>query len=87
MGNVHYLKTWPEFFKVVKDGSKTFEIRKNDRPEEPYEVGDVLILQEYDPESGYTGTDVIWLDVTYILDRQPFLPEGYVCMAVKERIL
>jgi hypothetical protein len=27
----HYLKTWPEFFKEIKLGSKPFEVRKNDR--------------------------------------------------------
>ena len=84
MSKIHYLKTWPEYFKAVKNGEKTFVIRKNDRPEGPYEVSDTLVLQEFDPETGYTGADDIWLDVTYVLDKQPFVPEGYVCMAVKE---
>jgi len=82
MRKTHYLKTWPEYFRTMKNGSKTFEMRENDRD---YSVGDILVLQEYDPEKGYTGSDDITLDVTYVLGRQPFVPEGYVCMAVKEK--
>ena len=78
----HHLKTWPEYFKVIKSGKKTFEIRWNDRD---YQVGDVLVLEEYDPYTGYTG-DTVTLDVPYVLDKQPFVPQGYICMAVKEWI-
>jgi hypothetical protein len=65
----HQLKTWPDYFSAVIDGTKTFELRINDRD---YKVGDVLELQEYSPSafskddySGYSGrtTEVI---VTYI---------------------
>lgn len=42
----HQLKTWPGPFRAVLDGSKTFELRRDDRA---YAVDDVLILKEYDP--------------------------------------
>jgi ASC-1-like (ASCH) protein len=83
MLKVHYLKTWPEYYEDVKSGRKRFEIRKDDRPDEPYEVGDMLILQEFDPETGYTGAEDLIREVTYILRKQPFVPEGYVCMSLK----
>lgn len=60
-GLVQRLKTWPMYFDKVLDGSKTFEIRKNDRD---FQVGDVLILKEYDEEN-YTGRQ-IYLEVTYV---------------------
>lgn len=44
---VHELKTWPYYFEEVWNGTKTFEVRKNDRD---FRVGDTLILQEYDHE-------------------------------------
>lgn len=43
----HELKIWPQFYQAVADGSKTFEIRKNDRG---FQKGDIVFLKEYDPE-------------------------------------
>lgn len=42
----HELKIWPQYYCRVADGSKTFELRKNDRGFQP---GDVVNLREYDP--------------------------------------
>lgn len=50
---VHELKTWPAYFAAVRRGDKPFDIRKNDRD---FEVGDTVILQEFDPDQdAYTG--------------------------------
>ena len=46
-------KIWPEYFELVKEGTKRFELRVAD-----FDVkeGDVLILEEWDPkEKKYTG--------------------------------
>ena len=76
----HELKTWIEYFDKVADGIKTFEIRKNDRN---FQVGDILLLKEYcNKTEAYTGA-FVEVEVTYILDKQPFVPVGYVCMAVR----
>jgi hypothetical protein len=75
----HELKTWPQYFQAIVDGDKTFEVRKNDRD---FQVHDVLILKEYDPDKQeYTGNEVNVI-VTYILREKPFCPDGYVIMAI-----
>lgn len=43
----HDLKIWPQFYSRVADGSKTFEIRDNDRN---FQMGDTVTLREWDPE-------------------------------------
>ena len=42
---IHELKTWPQFFDSIVDGTKTFELRKDDRG---FEVGDAVLLRECD---------------------------------------
>lgn len=49
-------KTWPEYFQLVLDGKKNFEIRLAD-----FDVkeGDTLILKEWNPETQeYTGREI-----------------------------
>lgn len=43
----HTLKIWPQFFSRVLDGTKTFEVRNNDRG---YQAGDTVELREWNPE-------------------------------------
>lgn len=45
---IHTVKCYPEYFKPLMEGSKTFEVRENDRF---YEVGDYLAVNEFMPES------------------------------------
>lgn len=83
MNKEHKLKTWPEYFEKVLSGEKTFEFRKNDRG---FQVGDILILEEYSPTlQEYTGRKLKVL-VTYIF--QPIttlvLPDGYCIMSIKK---
>lgn len=76
----HELKTWPEYFEAILDGRKRFEIRKNDRG---FEVGDHLILMEYDPtESKYSDRE-IYCEVDYIMHGKKFgLILGYCIMNI-----
>jgi ParB family chromosome partitioning protein len=77
---VHCLKTWPEIFKPMASGVKTFDYREDDRG---FKVGDALVLQEWDPKlEDYTGEMVtVWID--YIMHGNQFgVPEGYVVMSV-----
>ena len=78
----HKLKTWPVFFSDVESGAKTFEIRQNDRD---FQVGDILVLQEYKPTTKqYTGQE-IFVVVTYAihLDGLPGIPPGLVGMGIQ----
>lgn len=72
------LKILPEFFRAVCAGTKTFEIRKNDRG---FHVGQFLALMEWDGEK-FTGEQVI-RQVTYITNFPDGLREGYVCMGIR----
>lgn len=49
MKTEHELKCNTEYFARVQSGQKTFEIRKNDRD---YQVGDILVLQEFLSDKG-----------------------------------
>ena len=83
MRALHYLKTWPCSFDPIEAGTKTFEYRRNDRG---FLIGDVLVLQRYDPHTqGYTG-EVIRRIVTYIIlgGDVPGLPVGYCIMQIAE---
>lgn len=44
----HKLKTWPEYFKAIKRGVKTFEIREDDR-DPGFKLHDKLELEEFIP--------------------------------------
>lgn len=65
MAKDHWLKSWPEYFKPVLDGVKTFEIRFDDRH---YSVGDLLILQEWEPNTAKFSGRVIRKRVVYKTD-------------------
>jgi hypothetical protein len=79
---IHELKTWPEYYNAVFDGTKNFEVRKNDRD---YQVGDELVLREWDPHrESFTGS-VTTVDVTYILSDPQFVKDGYVIMSIEYR--
>lgn len=44
---IHDLKTDPVYFQRLVDGTKTFEVRKDDRG---YQSGDTLVLREWDAQ-------------------------------------
>ena len=76
----HKIKIDPKYFDDVAKGIKTFEVRKNDRA---YKKKDLLDIFEYDSETGeYTGRNIFLL-ITYILDDQEYLRDGYVILALE----
>lgn len=58
----HVVKIWPQYFCRVADGSKTFELRKNDRG---YQPSDTIILREWD-DGIFTGKELTF-KIGYVL--------------------
>lgn len=77
----HELQTWPQYFEMMQDGSKKFELRKDDRG---FEVGDVLYLREYDPETNtYSGRTLSFIIQVIVRDAPQFgLMPGYAILGV-----
>jgi hypothetical protein len=81
---IHELKIYPEFFKHIISGEKTFEIRYGDRP---YHAGDQLLLMEISTTGNefivqqvFTGQRVL-VNVVYVYSGTGLAP-GYVCMGI-----
>jgi len=78
---VHELKTWPTFYQAIVDGIKPFELRNDDRD---FQVGDVLLLREFDLNvQKYTGRKACRL-VTYKLESASFcgIENGWCIMGL-----
>jgi len=74
------LKAWPEYFADVLSEAKTFEARVDDRD---FAVGDLLILREWDPATGYTGRKTE-RRISYILKGGEFgIAKGWAILAIK----
>lgn len=74
----HDIKILSEYFSKVIDGSKTFEIRKNDRN---YKVGDRLLMREYINNGDYETGGWIFATITYITNYNQ--KNDYVVMSIK----
>jgi hypothetical protein len=79
---LHRLKTLTRFFDAVMIGLKPFEVRYNDRD---YQVGDFLLLQEYDPSTETYGRETM-RQVTYVFQggAQPSTQKAAVDHVVAE---
>jgi len=73
-------KILPQYFKEVRSGRKTFELRKD---EDDIQRGDMLVLREWDGEK-YTGRSLEFL-VSYVLRDVPEygLKDGYCIIAIQ----
>jgi len=73
--NIHHLKIEEKYLNAIKDGSKTFEIRFNDRD---YQVGDILVFQDPREENGQYAAIV-----TFMISDERFCKENFVVMSIK----
>lgn len=82
---IHELKTLKEYFVLMANGTKTFELRKNDRG---FLTGHELLLREYDKATNlYTG-ETLKYKIIYILqgkEAENFgLKEGYCILGLEK---
>lgn len=78
MDKIHYLKILPEYFEAVRNGIKTFEIRKDDRG---YKLHEQLVLREWDGYR-YSGRELC-ARIDYILnDTAPGIRKGYKVLGI-----
>ena len=87
---LHVLKTWSNFFQAIKSGTKTHELRQDDRN---FKVGDVLCLVETFPDEENNGYDLhgnylgekLFLLVIYKLTHMDFspVPIGWCDLSIK----
>ena len=75
----HKLKIKSEHYINVINGTKTAEIRYNDRN---YQVDDILILNEIDENGVFTGKNCAVI-VTHVLDDNQYLQTGYVMLSFR----
>lgn len=73
----HKLKIQSEHYINVINGTKTAEIRYNDRN---YQVDDILNLNEIDEHGVFTGKNCAVI-VTHVLDDNQYLQTGYVMLS------
>ena len=59
----HEKKIWPEYFQKIFDGKKTYELRLADWE---CNEGDILVLQEWDPNTKEFTGRTIEKEVTYV---------------------
>lgn len=81
MSRIHSLKTIQPHFDKVNARLKTFEVRKNDRN---FQVGDILLLKEYDQETETFTDRVVAARAHHILEGGQFgIEPGYVVMSIE----
>jgi hypothetical protein len=82
---IHELKTWSDYFKLIANGKKPFELRKNDRG---FLAGHELLLREYDKDQKlYTGRK-LHRQITFVLQgdeaEELGLKKGFCIMGMEE---
>lgn len=88
---IHSLKTWPESFREIAFGQKTFELRRND--DRGFSIGDTLRLLEFIPgfstgrpshHGEFTGAfvDVRVMTISTATQWPAGIKDGFVIMSI-----
>lgn len=84
----HKLKSWSPFFQAFKRGDKRHDLR--DDTDRNFKVGELILLEDYDPFAGkYTGDSLV-MEISYITGRETpcafssaVLAKGYVILSLR----
>ena len=77
----HELKILPQYFQAVWDEKKRFKVRKNDRD---FQVGDTLILREWDNKTKRYSGSALLVKVVYMLtDSIDGIEYGYCVLGIE----
>lgn len=79
---LHAVKCHPENFKSIKDNSRPFTVRKLDRP---YQVGDEILIQEWDPVKKEYTRDQWMGTITAIVSDAVGLRQGFGVLGLREK--
>jgi len=77
---VHELKCWSDYYSRVADGSKKFEVRKNDRG---FKTGDILRLREFNRVMECYSDQQCDVRVLNVYSGLPGVHEGHVVMSIE----
>lgn len=77
---VHHIKCWPEYFDRLCNGTKPFEVRRNDRD---YQTGDQLIIREWDPLPGTYSGRTLGAVISYVLVGFDGIKKGYAVLGLR----
>ncbi len=80
---IHELKCYPEYYQALIDGTKTFEVRVNDRN---FQIGDWINFHEYNPKTEeYTGRSSDGRKIIYMVKGIFGLPENICVMQLSKK--
>lgn len=85
---IHHVRSWSWLFDPINAGRKTHDLRIDDRD---YAVGDLLVLNRYDPERGQLTGEQCTVEITYITSRDhpcafssAVLSKDYVILSIRK---
>lgn len=76
----HQLKCWPEYYSMIAEGIKTFDLRKNDRG---FKVGQQIQFEEWSPNLKEYSGRVTQRRIVYILENFTGLLPGYCILGLE----
>jgi len=78
----HTLKTWPDVYQEIEDGTKVHEFRKNDRG---FKRGDIVLLEEFIPAGErFTGRQQAVQIMAISYGPEWGIPKGWAAFSIRK---